>query len=152
MKLSDRTTSTSSPLVRWMTLLFAALASLPLAVALLAVLVVVLVWATLLESRYGMAAAHFGVYDTDWFLALGTLLAINVFCAMSIRFPWRRRQTGFVVTHAGILFLLAGCLISRMGGIEAQLPVYEGQAANRAYLDSHHFELHVTANDERPRH
>ena len=51
---------------------------------------------------------------------------------MLIRFPWRRRQAGFVVTHGGILVLLAGCLLTRLCGIEAQLPVFEGQAAHLA--------------------
>ena len=60
---------------------------------------------------------------------------------MLIRIPWRRRQTGFVVTHLGILVLLAGCLLTQRAGIEAQLPIFEGHAAHRAYQESYHFQL-----------
>jgi len=62
-------------------------------------------WATLVEHDYreqGAAAAHFGIYGSGWFAALNGLLAVNVLCAMLIRLPWKLRQAGFVVTHAGI--------------------------------------------------
>ena len=101
MKLS-RLQADDLPLVpRWSLRLLAAAGSLQLAVVLIATLAGVLAWATLVESRYGAAAAHSGIYDTGWFTAIGVLLAVNVLCAVLIRFPWRRRQTGFVVTHAG---------------------------------------------------
>ena len=118
------------------------LASLRLAVGLLALDAVVLAWATLVESRYGMAAAHFGIYDTGWFLGLNVALAVNVVGALWIRVPWKR-HSGFAVIHLGILMLLAGCLITRLDGIEAQLPVFEGHTAYRAYTGGRHFELQV---------
>jgi hypothetical protein len=67
-----------------------------------------------------------------------------VLCTVIIRFPWKWRQSGFLVTHLGILILLAGCLATRHFGIEAQLPIFEGQAARRAYQDSYHFQLQAT--------
>ncbi len=121
-----------------------ACASLQLAVVLIGVLVVVLGWATFVESRYGAAAARFGIYGTWWFAALGALLALNILCAALVRFPWKKRQqTGFLVTHAGLLVLLLGCLVSRRGGTDATLPVFEGHAAWRAYKTSQHFQLAV---------
>ena len=54
---------------------------------------------------------------------------------MLIRFPWRRRQIGFLVTHGGILVLLAGCAATRWVGVEAQLSVYEGHANHVAVID-----------------
>jgi hypothetical protein len=128
---------------RWLSGLFAALASLQLAVVLIALVAGVVAWATFIERSYGAEAAHFIIYDTNWFAGLNGLLAANVLAAVLVRFPWRRRQTGFVVTHAGILVLLAGCLVSQRYGIEAQLPIFEGHAARRAFQESYHFELHV---------
>ena len=114
-----------------------------MAVGLIAVYAGVLAWATLVESQHGAAAAHFAIYDAGWFTALNVLLALNVLCAVIIRFPWKWRQSGFLVTHLGILVLLAGCLATRRLGIEAQVPVFEGQSVHRAYQDSYHFELQV---------
>ena len=127
----------------WLPTALAALGSLQLAVVLIATYACVLAWATGMESKYGAAAAHFAVYDSRWFTAINVLLAGNVLCAVLIRFPWSRRQTGFLITHTGILVLLAGCLASQRYGIEAQLPVFEGRAAHHAYKDSYHFQLRV---------
>ena len=61
---SSRLRSADSPCrPRWL-LRCMALGSLQLAVALIAIYAVVLAWATLIESRYGAAAAHFGIYDS----------------------------------------------------------------------------------------
>jgi hypothetical protein len=121
--------------------------SLPLAVVLIAIDAAVLAWGTLVENQFGKqmgaAAAHFGFYDAGWFFCLNVLLAVNVLCAMLVRLPWRRRHVGFLLTHAGILVLLVGCLISRFCGIEADLPIFEGSSSHRAYVQSHHFEIQV---------
>jgi hypothetical protein len=126
---------------------YQAAASLRLAVVLIALLAVVLAWATFVESRYDTPAVHFGIYDTWWFITICGLLAINVLSAALIRWPWKRHQTGFVVIHGGILVLLAGCVFGVLGGVDSKLPVVEGNAAYRAYKDSQHFELQVTPLD-----
>lgn len=126
--------------------IYEALASLKLAVLLIATTALVLGCATGVESVYGTAAVHFGIYGTWWFAAMTALLGTNVFCAAMIRFPWKRYQTGFVITHAGIIVLLIGTLISRLGGIDAQLPVFEGQSEHLAFEDTQHFELSIFGN------
>lgn len=118
-------------------------ASLRLAVVLIFGFAVVLAWATFVESRYGTPAVQFGIYGTWWFALMNLLLGINVLCAALIRYPWKRHQLGFLVTHAGILVLLVGCWFSRRDGIDAQLPVFEGQSGWKAFEDSHHFKLIV---------
>lgn len=129
--------------VRWPVWLLAAAASLRLAVILIAGYAVLLAWATLVEHQHGGAAAHFGVYDTGWFAAITALLGLNVLCAVVVRFPWKRQQMGFLVTHLGILVLLVGCWVSRQYGIEAQMPIFEGRSSHRAFEASYHFELTV---------
>jgi ABC-type transport system involved in cytochrome c biogenesis permease subunit len=111
------------------------LASLQLAVVAIAVYAVVLAAATFIEKYHGSAAARGAVYDTAWFAAIHVVLAVNVLSAMLIRLPWRWRQIGFLVTHGGILVLLAGCALTHWKGVEAQLSVYEGHAAHVAAID-----------------
>ncbi|NUQ66377.1 MAG: hypothetical protein HUU20_28270 [Pirellulales bacterium] len=136
--------SPKQPWLVWIPLrVYELLASLKLAVLVIGVSAVVLGWATLVESRYGTEAVHFGIYGTRWFAALNLLLGLNVLCAALIRFPWKRYQTGFVITHAGILVLLVGTLLTRLGGIDAQLPVFEGKTGHLAFKDTQHFELAV---------
>ena len=119
------------------------LASLRFAVILIALVAIVLGVGTFVESAYGTEAVKFGVWNTWWFTLLNALLAVSIFCAAAIRYPWKRHQTGFVITHIGLLVLLAGCLLSRRGGIDAQIPLLEGEKGGRAYEDSLHFRLEV---------
>ena len=118
-------------------------ASLRFAVVLISLLAIVLGLGTFVESAYGTEAVKFGVWNTWWFTLLNALLAVSVFCAAAIRYPWKRHQTGFVITHIGLLVLLAGCLLSQRGGIDAQIPLLEGDSGRRAYEDSHSFRLEV---------
>lgn len=129
--------------IRLAVLLYEGLASVYLAVVLLLSLAFVLAWATFVESRYGTEAVHFAIYDASWFSALLALLGINVLCAALIRFPWKYYQTGFLITHAGILVLLVGCIYSAADGIDAQMPIFEGSINHLAYEDTRHFELKV---------
>jgi len=122
------------------------LASLRLAVVLLTLLIFVLAVATFIETSYGAAAARFSVYRAWWFTLLGGLLAINVLCAAVVRFPWKKHQTGFVMTHAGIIILLAGSLWTARQGIDAQLSIYEGMIGHTAYEETLHFEIDITTN------
>jgi len=126
-------------------------ASLQFAVVLIALLAVVLGLGTFVESGYGTEAVKFGVWNTWWFTLLNALLAVSIFCAAAIRFPWKRHQTGFVITHIGLLVLLAGCLMSQRGGIDAQIPLLEGERGSLAYEDAHHFriDLEPTAGGNR---
>jgi hypothetical protein len=127
------------------------LASLRLAVLVIFALAIVLGWATFVESqfarqvdgRFGTQVVHFGVYGTWWFAALLGLLGMNVLAAALVRLPWKRHQTGFVITHAGIVVLLVGCALSRLGGIDAQMPIFEDHAGHLAFEDTQHFELKI---------
>ena len=132
-----------SPAIRLLSRLYQALASMYLAVVLLLALAAVLAWATFVESAYGTEAVHFAIYDSWWFALILVLLGANVLCAALIRLPWRRHQTGFLITHAGILVLLAGCIYSAQSGIDAQMPVFEGSTTHLAYEDTRHFQLAV---------
>jgi hypothetical protein len=109
-------------------------ASLKLAVVLILLLAIVLGTATFVEANYGTAAVGFLIYHTWFFAALLSLLALSIFCAAAIRFPWKRHQTGFVITHIGLLTLLAGSAISDRGSVNSQMPVYLGDS-NQAAVD-----------------
>lgn len=116
--------------------LFEFLASLKLAFVVIASYVVVLAWGVAyIGATYGDPVVGFAVYNTWWFTLLNVLLAVNVLCAALIRIPWKRHQTGFVITHAGILTLLFGAYLSHAEGVDALLRVAEGHASARAQND-----------------
>jgi len=103
------------------------LASLKLAVFSLSALAASLAFATWFESSYGTTAAQDFFYKSTWFAVLLAFLATNILCAALIRFPWKRRQTGFVITHAGLLVLIFGSYWSMRTADEGQVAMLEGE-------------------------
>jgi hypothetical protein len=111
------------------------LASIKLAVCLIVVLAVVIGIATVLETKHGRHYSQWYVYHSAWFAGLLGLLAASVFSAAYVRFPWKRHQTGFVITHAGLLVLLAGSIMSFWQGIEGQVAIVEGSSTDQLMLN-----------------
>ncbi len=64
-------------------------------------------------------------------------LGMNILCAALIRFPWKKRQTGFVVTHAGLLILLLGSLYGFRTGDEGQVGMLEGDVQSELVRIDH---------------
>lgn len=112
-----------------------ALASLKLAVTLLVVLAVVIVGASVLATKHGHEYSQWFVYHTLWFVALLILLSMSVFSAAYVRFPWKRHQIGFVITHAGLLMLLVGSLLTIWLGLQGQVVLCEGASTDQFLLN-----------------
>jgi hypothetical protein len=95
--------------------------SLQAALALGFAFIVVLAVGTMLESWYSARIAQELVYRTWWFTLLLVLLGVNIFFAAAKKWPWKRHQTGFLITHLGLLTILAGGILNAIGGTDAQM-------------------------------
>lgn len=107
------------------------LASLKLAVICLSSLAGVLAYATFFESWYGTKAVQQSIYQAWWFGVLLAFLGTNILCAALIRYPWKKRQTGFVVTHAGLLVVLIASLLTAWICDEGQVAIVEGERSDQ---------------------
>ena len=105
-----------------------ALASLKLTTALLIVIAVVLSFGTILESLRGTEAAR-AVYYAPWFFALQGLFALNIVAALWERWPRNRMRIGFLVTHASMLLILAGALVTAASMVDGRLGLWEGESS-----------------------
>ncbi|HXV27676.1 MAG TPA: cytochrome c biogenesis protein ResB, partial [bacterium] len=114
--------------------LFKFFASLKLAIFVLVALMAVFALGTILESAYGTDAARLLIYESPWFSLLLFLLGVNVAAAALDRLPWKRKHTGFVITHLGIILMLVGSFISSAFMIDGQVAVQEGQTESRLTL------------------
>ena len=123
------------------TLIFKFFASLRLAIFLLLALAFILAVGTLMESAYGTEAAKLVVYRSFWMSLFLILLALNVAAAALDRLPWKKKHTGFVITHAGILLILAGALVTRAYAIEGQMAIEEGKTVSRMILNESRLQL-----------
>jgi hypothetical protein len=126
-----------NPLLRALDAIYRFFASLKLAVISIASLAAVLAVGTFIERNYGTVAVQEWVYKSVGFALLLAFLATNILCAALIRFPWTRRQTGFVITHAGLLLVLAGSMWSFQRGDEGQVALAEGSKTDEMIRPDH---------------
>jgi hypothetical protein len=111
--------------------IFRAVGSLWFAAVLLMLLLVVLAGATVYESIHGTAPALETFYRSVWFKVLLGLIGVNVTAAVLLRYPFSKRQIGFVITHAAIVLTLVGALVTEQVGVEGQVGITEGQTVDR---------------------
>src|SRR6187399_74957 len=109
---------------------FRLLGSLQMAVVLLAIFALVLGAGTYVEALVGGKAAHQLVYGTWWFVGLLTLLGVNIFCAAVKKWPWKRHQLGFLITHVGLLTLVAGGLATSLAGVRGVMTLVDSEEAS----------------------
>ena len=121
-------------------------ASIKLAVILLAVLIVGAIAGTLYESTFDAKVARAYVYGAPWFNAWLIFLGANLTVSALSRWPWKKHHVAFLVTHLGIITLLAGSLIGRVRGIEGTITLFKGEPhTNRLLVDEH--QLRVRDSD-----
>ena len=120
-------------------------ASLKLAVVLLAVLIIGAIAGTIWESSFDAKVARAYVYGAPWFNAWLLFLAANLTVSALSRWPWKKHHVAFLVTHLGIITLLAGSLIGRIWGIEGTITLFKGEPpSNRLLVDQHQLRVRDT--------
>lgn len=107
-----------------------------LASLLLMLLLVSMACATILESMHGAERALAAIYHIWWFKCLLLLLGANLLASMLVRYPFNRRQVGFILTHTGILVTLLGALTTQSFGIDGQVALSEGHSVTELAVPS----------------
>jgi len=105
------------------------LASLKLAVIVIASIACVIAVGTFVEAKYDATAARKIVYESFWMYGVMGILAINLTAVMVDRWPWKARHTPFVLAHIGILILMFGAIITQKFGLDGSMYVKIGQSA-----------------------
>lgn len=103
------------------------LASLKLAVIVIAALATVIAVGTFVEAKYDAAAARKVVYESVWMYGVMSVLAINLTAVMVDRWPWKPRHAPFVFAHIGILILMFGAILTQKFGLDGSIRVGIGQ-------------------------
>ena len=125
--------------------IFRFFASLKLAVVLLAVLIIGAIAGTIYESSFDAKVARAYVYGAPWFNLWLVLLTANLTVSAFSRWPWKKHHVAFLITHLGIITLLAGSLIGRIWGIEGTITLFKGDApSNRLLVDQHQLRVRDT--------
>ncbi|MHC4933287.1 MAG: cytochrome c biogenesis protein ResB, partial [Planctomycetota bacterium] len=69
----------------------------------------------------------FDIFEAWWFYLLLALIAINVMVGTWVRAPWKPRDWGIAITHAGVLIILAGALLDVLKAKEGYINYVEGR-------------------------
>jgi hypothetical protein len=101
------------------------LGSLPMALVLLPAFAAALALGIYAESAYGARFAQQLVYQAWWFALLLGVVGVNIFCAAAKKWPWKKPQTGFLVTHLGLLTLVAGGMLDSQGGVHGVMTLID---------------------------
>lgn len=95
------------------------LGSLQAAVVLLSLFTLAVFLGTLMEHWYTTKVAQELVYKSWWFVLLLAALAVNIFFAAAKKWPFKKHQIGFVITHIGLLTMLFGGILHWSAGTDA---------------------------------
>ena len=118
-------------------------ASLKLAVVLLGVLIVAAIAGTIWESSFDAKVARAYVYGAPWFNFWLVLLVVNLAASALSRWPWKKYHLAFLITHLGIITLLAGSLIGRVFGTEGTITLFKGEPpTNRLLVNERQLRVH----------
>ncbi len=105
--------------------IFRFLGSIKFAMLLIGVVIVASIFGTLIESGFNARVAQTYIYDAPWFIVWLLLLCTNLIVAVMVRYPWKPHQWGFVITHGGIVVILAGGIVGRIWGLEGTMTLHE---------------------------
>ncbi len=110
--------------------------SLKLAVFTLSALILLFAVGTFYESAQGRPAAQEIIYRSVWMIILISLLALNITAVMIDRYPWKKKHTGFLLAHFGIIFVIVGSLMTRFYGVDGSLRLTLGEQGGRIATSS----------------
>ncbi len=111
-----------------------ALGSLKMAVFLMLVLLVMSAFGAVYESWSNNRLAQAHVYKAPWFLVWIVALAVNLVAVTLTRWPWQRKHTAFIVTHYGIVVILAGAFVGMIWGKEGFVTLQVGDSTRQLNL------------------
>lgn len=77
----------------------------------------------------------YDVYHAGWFVGLLAAFGINLAACTSKSLIARRARAGSLVTHAGLLVILAGVIVGAFSGVQGRLALSEGETRGEFEVD-----------------
>lgn len=115
------------------------LGSLPFALLLIGITAFFAIWGTYLESvTDSHRHAAYLTYGHPLFHTLLVLFFVNILFAALRRWPFKKKHIPFLLTHLGLLMVIAGTMVKSWYGIQGSLRLFEGESSQHLLIpDSH---------------
>lgn len=111
------------------------LGGLPLALTLIGLAAVLVIIGTFIESNaasHGLADKW--IYKSPLFQLLLAGFFINILTSALMRYPFKRRHIPFLLTHLGLLMVIAGVFIKQQWGVQGSIELMEGTSGSHLAL------------------
>lgn len=115
--------------------LFHFLGGVHFAIALILTAALCVIAGTLLESKTGshLLAAKW-TYAHPFFQLLLSFFFINILFSAMRRWPFGKKHIPFLITHLGLLMVIAGTMIKNRFGLQGQMLIWEGSGSQQVLL------------------
>ncbi len=90
--------------------------------------------ATAFEALHSAERTLALFYGAWWFTALLVLISVNTLASLITRWPYSRKQLGYVVTHLSLIVVFAGAWVTRNFSIDGVINVGEGDVVTEMQL------------------
>lgn len=117
--------------------LYQFLGSVSFAIVLIAITACCVILGTFIEAatQSHLHAALF-TYGSPWFLLLLAGFFLNILISALRRWPFRKRHLPFLITHLGLLMILAGVMVKATLGVQGTLLITEGSGSHALFLNN----------------
>lgn len=95
--------------------------SFQLGIPILISLTLLIMWGTIVESKYDAFAAQKIVYQSWLMYVTMGLLVYNLTIVMVDRLPWKKRHVPFILVHIGIILLILGGWVTQKFGVDGSM-------------------------------
>ncbi|MGE3974527.1 MAG: cytochrome c biogenesis protein, partial [Bdellovibrionales bacterium] len=129
--------------------IYRTMGSLGLAVFIVLSLGVVAAIGTVVEARYNAETAQKLVYYSPYMKLIMVLLVINLVVSVLHRYPWKKKHTGFIVTHSGIIFVLFGSVLTARYGVDGSMFFGIGETSRMVSLTETEFKVYKSTEELR---
>jgi hypothetical protein len=123
------------------------LGSLKLAVFVILSLAAIAAIGTVFEANYNAETAQKLVYHSNYMKFVIGLLVVNLVFSALERWPWKKRHTGFIVAHVGLLTIILGSLITNLKGVDGSMVFGIGESNRYISVNENELLVYVTGDD-----
>jgi hypothetical protein len=111
------------------------LGGLPLALVLIGLAAVLVIAGTFIEANASShSLADKWIYKSPLFQLLLIGFFINILTSALMRYPFKRRHIPFLLTHLGLLMVIAGVFIKQQWGVQGSIELMEGTSSKNLVL------------------
>ena len=121
--------------------------SFQLGIPIIAALMILIIWGTIVESRYDANTAGKMVYQSWMMYTVMGLLVYNLAIVMVDRLPWKSNHYPFILVHIGIITLIYGGWVTQKYGLDGSLSVPIKKSSGMVTVHQTDFTIYATFDE-----